>query len=110
MPSKRGPFPGQSDIIDNPVVRTRTRAKPVDGRLRARCKEFLSKAGNDAIMRTGDPVQALHDFVLAELGRETYPSLENDHALVLYFNTAQDRHEVMGILQEAYPNMVAREA
>lgn len=38
--------------------------------LRDRCKAFFQDQRRKAIMREGDPVQDIHDFVLSEVGRD----------------------------------------
>jgi hypothetical protein len=74
--------------------------------LRDRCKDFFQSQTQNAIMRLGDPVQNIHDFVLSEIGRA--PELADAKPLVLYFQTEADRDELVAAIMAEKPNMLAR--
>lgn len=76
--------------------------------LRERCKAFVAKDRQDAMLRQGDPVQRLMEFVIAESGRAAAPELDETYPLCLYFGTEQDRDEFVEAVQEAKPNMISR--
>lgn len=76
--------------------------------LKARCRAFLSKQQRRAIMRTGDPVQELFEFVIAESGRKAAPELDETMPLCLYFKTDVDREDFIALVQHINPNMTAR--
>ncbi len=76
--------------------------------LRDRCREFLSQQRQNGIMRVGDPVKDLMDFVETEKGRSADRSLENTKALVLYFSTEQDREGFLALVHEVKPNMITK--
>lgn len=76
--------------------------------LRDRCKEFLGVAQRNAIMRVGDPVEALAAFVESERGRAADKSLEETRPLILYFGSETDRDEFLAIVHEVKPGMIAR--
>lgn len=73
---------------------------------RDRAKAFLDQQRLRGIMRTGDPVQDLIDFVLAERGRE--PELEDAHAVVLYLDSAESAEEIKAAFLEAKPGCITR--
>lgn len=73
---------------------------------RERAKEFLDRQRMRAITRTGDPVQDLLEFVMAERGRE--PELEDAYALVLYVDSAETANEITTAFQQAKPGCISR--
>jgi len=77
---------------------------------RKRCAAFLSSANQRAIMRVGDPVQELMEFVIAESGKLAAPELKDALPLCLYFHTEADRDEFTAAMAEAKPNMLSRKA
>lgn len=76
--------------------------------LRDRCKAFIQKAAQDAILRQNSPVDELVNFVVSEIGRAADHSLEDCLPLCLYFSTDEDRKEFVAAVQEAKPGMIAR--
>lgn len=76
--------------------------------LRNRCKEFLSMAERNAIMRVGNPVDDLLAFVETEKGRSADSSLEDTRPLILYFGNDADRDEFLALVHEAKPGMIAK--
>jgi len=77
--------------------------------LRDRCRAFLAMQQRRAITRTGDPVQDLIAFVLAERGRTADPALDETLPLVLYFVTPEDRAEFVAAVRAEKPNMITKE-
>jgi hypothetical protein len=76
--------------------------------LRERCKAFLIRQRQDAMLRQRDPVTSLTEFVIAETGRAAAPELDDTLALCLYFGSEQDREEFVAAVKEAKPGMIAR--
>lgn len=76
--------------------------------LRDRCKRFLSKAQQDAMLRQGSPVDDLMAFVMSENGRSADDSLKDTLPLVLYFGSEEDREGFMAVVREAKPGMMAK--
>lgn len=77
--------------------------------LRDRCKEFYQSQGRNAMLRQGDPVQAIMAFVQSEIGRTADPSLEDTKSLILYFANEEDRAGMKAALLEAKPGMYAKD-
>lgn len=77
--------------------------------LRDRCKEFYQSQGRNAMLRQGDPVQAIVAFVQSEIGRTADPSLEDTKSLILYFASEEDRAEMKAAILEAKPGMYAKD-
>lgn len=76
--------------------------------LRERCLAFYQKQDRDAMLRQGDPVQNIVDFVLSEIGRAADNCLNDSAPLVLYFSTPQDRQELLDTIMAEKPSMLAR--
>lgn len=74
-----------------------------------RCKEFYQSQGRNAMLRQGDPVQAIMAFVQSEIGRTADHSLEDSKSLILYFLNEADRAEFMAIVREMKPGMYAKD-
>lgn len=77
--------------------------------LRERCKEYIQKAAQDAMLRQGSPVDNLAAFVQSEMGRSADAGLEDTRSLILYFGTEEDRAEFKAMVLEAKPGMYAKE-
>lgn len=76
---------------------------------RDRCRAFLATQQNRAIMRVGDPVQELMEFVLAETGRAAAPNaLEDTVPIVLYFENDAMREDFIAMVHQINPGMTAR--
>lgn len=73
--------------------------------LRDRCKALNDKLQLDAILRQGSPVDTILEFVVSEIGRAAYASLENSLPLCLYFNTSAEREEFVAAVLAVKPNM-----
>jgi hypothetical protein len=76
--------------------------------LRERCKAFLIKERQDALLRQRDPVSSLVEFVIAETGCAAAPELGETFPLCLYFGSQQDREEFVAAVHEAKPGLIAR--
>jgi hypothetical protein len=76
--------------------------------LRERCRIQFERMTRFAIMRTGDPVEELYDFVQAEIGRAASEKLEGAAPLVLYLEDEQAREELLQALIEAMPGKITR--
>lgn len=76
--------------------------------LRERCKAFLQKAQQDAILRQNNPVEELMSFVMSEQGRAADKKLEPTLPLVLYFGNESDREEFVTLMHAAKPDWVAK--
>lgn len=76
--------------------------------LRDRCKEVYQKLQRDGILRQGDPVQTILEFVLSETGRAADAQLEQSLPLVLYFATDADRNHFVEAVKGMKPGMVSR--
>lgn len=76
--------------------------------LRDRCKAIVSKLQQDAMLRQGNPVDTLLEFVIAEQGRTADHALDKALPLCLYFPTDADREEFIAMVREAKPDMIAR--
>lgn len=80
-------------------------------KLRDRCKKLYERLGCDAILRQGDPVQTIMDFVLAENGRAVAgDALPEAKAVVLYFTTSEDREEFISTIHKVKPELTVRKA
>jgi hypothetical protein len=60
------------------------------------------------MMRTGDPVQELMEFIIAETGRKAEPALDEALPLCLYFASKADRADFIAMVQQNNPGMTAR--
>lgn len=76
--------------------------------LRERCKQFLARQQQNAIMRVGNPVDDLIAFVVAETGRKADDRLADAKPLCLYFTTDADREEFIAAVREAKPDMITK--
>lgn len=76
--------------------------------LRERCGAIVAKLQRDAILRQGNPVDTLLEFVIAEQGRTADHALDKTLPLCLYFATDEDREEFIAAVRAAKPNMVAK--
>lgn len=66
--------------------------------LRARCAEYIRKQSRDAILRQGNPVEDLVEFVIAETGRAMAGStLDDSYPVCAYFETRDDRDEFVAL-------------
>lgn len=74
--------------------------------LRQRCKDFFQSQQRDGMLRQGDPVQAIQDFVLAEKGR--VEEVEDMPAVVLYFERKVERDDFVEMVLSVHPAMIAR--
>lgn len=73
-----------------------------------RCKAFIGQQQQRAIMRTGEPVQELMEFVLAEKGRAADKGLEDTLPLVLYFGSEGERAEFEQAISEWKSTAITR--
>lgn len=78
-------------------------------KLRERCQELYQQMSRDAMLRQGDPVQTLLEFVIAEIGRSADERLDDSSSLCLYFPTKEDRTEFIRLVREAKPGMMIKE-
>jgi len=76
--------------------------------LRQRCGEFYQRLSRDAMLRQGDPVQSILEFVVAETGRKAEPALKDTLPLCLYFRNAEEREAFVALMLEARPDMISR--
>lgn len=60
------------------------------------------------MLRQGDPVSDIHDFVLSEIGRAADKALEKSLPLVLYFQTETDRQDLVDAIMLEKPHMLSR--
>lgn len=74
--------------------------------LKERCHKFYQRQMRRAITRTGNPVDDLFEFVLAEKGRVT-PTLEKAGAVIFYVSD-KDTDALVEAFQAAYPNATVR--
>lgn len=73
-----------------------------------RCLEFYQSQGRNAMLRQGDPVQAIMAFVQSEIGRTADRGLEDAKSLIVYFANNADRAEFMALVHEIKPGMYAK--
>lgn len=76
--------------------------------LRQRCQEIAGKISTDGILRQGNPVDTIMEFVLAETGRKASPKLKESLPLVLYFKDDAERDEFIELFRQAKPGMISR--
>ena len=76
--------------------------------LRDHCRDFVTTQNRRAMMRVGDPVQELMEFVLSERGRHAAPELDETLPLCLYFGNEAEREDFIRMVQQINPNMQAR--
>ena len=76
--------------------------------LRDRCKAQYQRMTQNAILRTGDPVEDLTAFVMAEIGKAADSRLDDAEPLVLYFSDPKEREEFVALIMEAKPGMVSK--
>jgi len=77
------------------------------GTMRKRCAAFLDTLQLDPWRRIST-VDDLMAFVISEVGRNADYSLEETLPVCLYFQTKEDREELIAALMEAKPNMTAK--
>lgn len=76
--------------------------------MRERCAAIAARLQQDAILRQGNPVDTLIEFVIAEQGRTADHALDKALPLCLYFPTDEDREEFIALVRAAKPNMITR--
>jgi hypothetical protein len=77
-----------------------------------RCRNFLSDAKRDGILRgereIGPSAEDLEAFVISEIARAADDRLDDSLPLCLYFSSKDDREEFVAAVIEAKPNMISK--
>jgi hypothetical protein len=86
----------------HPRKRKAPSPKPFSEALRERCRKVLGQIQTDGMLRQGDPVQTLFDFILAERGAAHSPEIAESKAVILYYEDEDDRTAMIDNLRKIF--------